>query len=68
MSSNIDSENSIAFMGVEGANADLACRQNYPYMKTLAFNSFEDAFNAVASGTAKYAMIPIENSQAGRVA
>lgn len=68
MSSNIDAEHSIAFMGVEGANADLACRQNYPYMKTLAFHSFEDVFNAVAEGRAKNAMIPIENSQAGRVA
>jgi prephenate dehydratase len=68
MSSSIDSENSIAFMGVEGANADLACRQNYPYMKTLALHSFEDVFAAVASGKAKYAMVPIENSQAGRVA
>ena len=68
MSSSIDAENTIAFMGVEGANADLACRQNYPYMKTLACNSFEEAFDGVASGKAKYAMIPIENSQAGRVA
>ena len=68
MSSNIDAEHSIAFMGVEGANADLACRQNYPYMKTLAMHSFEDVFAAVAEGKAKYAMIPIENSQAGRVA
>lgn len=68
MSSTIDAEHTIAFMGVEGANADLACRQNYPYMTTLACNSFEDAFTAVAEGKAKYAMIPIENSQAGRVA
>lgn len=68
MSSSIDSEHSIAFMGVEGANADLACRQNYPYMKTLACNSFEDVFAAVADGKAKYGMVPIENSQAGRVA
>lgn len=68
MSSSIDAENTIAFMGVEGANADLACRQNYPYMKTLGLNSFEDVFNAVAEGAAKYGMIPIENSQAGRVA
>ncbi len=68
MSSTIDAEHTIAFMGVEGANADLACRQNYPYMTTLACNSFEDAFQAVAEGQAKYAMIPIENSQAGRVA
>jgi prephenate dehydratase len=68
MSSNIDAEHAIAFMGVEGANADLACRQNYPYLQTLACHSFEDVFEAVASGRAKYAMVPIENSQAGRVA
>lgn len=68
MSSSIDAEHTIAFMGVEGANADLACRQNYPYMRTLPLNSFEDVFNAVSEGKAKYAMIPIENSQAGRVA
>lgn len=68
MSSSIDAEHTIAFMGVEGANADLACRQNYPYMKTLALDSFEEVFKAVSAGKAKYAMIPIENSQAGRVA
>lgn len=68
MSSSKDAEHVIAFMGVAGANADLACRQNYPYMQTLPLNSFEDVFNAVAEGRAKYGMIPIENSQAGRVA
>ncbi len=68
MSSSIDAEHTIAFMGIAGANADLACRQNHPYMQTLATPSFEDAFKAVAEGRAKYAMIPIENSQAGRVA
>ncbi len=68
MSSSIDADNTIAFMGVEGANADLACRQNYPYMTTRAYQSFEEVFDAVAKGEAKYAMIPIENSQAGRVA
>lgn len=68
MSSSIDAEHSIAFMGVEGANADLACRQNYPYMRTLACHSFEELFEIVARGRAKYAMVPIENSQAGRVA
>ena len=68
MSSSIDADHTIAFMGGEGANADLACRQNYPYMTTLPLNSFEEVFAAVAEGKAKYAMIPIENSQAGRVA
>lgn len=55
-------------MGVEGANADLACRQACPYMHTLGVPSFEDVFEAVATGKAQLGMIPIENSQAGRVA
>jgi prephenate dehydratase len=64
----IDPENTIAFMGMEGANADLACRQAAPYMHTLACPSFEDVFQAVEEGKAALGMIPIENSQAGRVA
>lgn len=63
-----DPANTIAFMGVEGANADLACRQSYPYMQTLACASFDDVFEAVQKGEASLGMIPIENSQAGRVA
>jgi len=63
-----DPENTIAFMGVEGANADLACRQACPYMHTFGVPSFEDVFAAVAEGKAAMGMIPIENSQAGRVA
>ena len=64
----VDPENTIAFMGVEGANADLACRQACPYMHTLGVPSFDDVFEAVASGKAALGMIPVENSQAGRVA
>lgn len=64
----IDPENTIAFMGVAGANADLACRQAHPYMHTLPCPSFEDVFEAVANSQAQLGMIPIENSQAGRVA
>lgn len=63
-----DPTNTIAFMGVEGANADLACRQVQPYMETLACPSFDDVFEAVAAKKARLGMIPIENSQAGRVA
>lgn len=55
-------------MGIEGANADLACRQKEPYMHTVGLPSFEEVFEAVESGQARYGMIPIENSQAGRVA
>jgi prephenate dehydratase len=64
----LDPENTIAFMGAEGANGDLACRQKYPYMHTLPCASFEDVFQAVADGKAALGLIPIENSQAGRVA
>jgi len=64
----IDAENTIAFMGMEGANADLACRQAAPYMHTLPCPAFEDVFQAVEEGRAALGMIPVENSQAGRVA
>lgn len=63
-----DPDNTIAFMGAEGANADLACRQASPYMHTMPCPSFEDVFEAVEGGKAALGMIPIENSQAGRVA
>lgn len=68
MSSAKDPENTIAFAGIAGANADIACRNQYPYMETLALPAFEDVFEAVDQGRAKLGMIPIENSQAGRVA
>lgn len=62
------SENLIAFQGVPGAYADLACRSVYPAMDTLSCQSFEECFVAVRENRAKYAMIPVENSIAGRVA
>lgn len=61
-------ENIIAFQGVAGAYADLACRSVYPSMEALPCPSFEDTFLAVEEGRAQYAMIPVENSIAGRVA
>lgn len=58
----------IAFQGEPGAYSHLACRQAYPGMAPLPCRTFEDAFAAVREGRARYAMIPIENSLAGRVA
>jgi len=58
----------IAFQGVAGAYSDLACHSVFPDDKTLPCLSFEDAFAAVQEGRADLAMIPIENSIAGRVA
>ena len=60
--------NRIAFQGEPGANSDTACRNVYPSMEPLPRPSFEDAFNAVETGKADLAMIPIENTIAGRVA
>lgn len=60
--------NRIAFQGVPGAYSDLSCRHAYPKLSTLPCASFEDAFAAVRDGRARLAMIPIENSVAGRVA
>ena len=58
----------IAFQGLPGAYSDLACRHAYPQHETLPCASFEDAFAAVRTGKTDLAMIPIENSVAGRVA
>ncbi|WP_337270629.1 prephenate dehydratase [Oryzifoliimicrobium ureilyticus] len=60
--------NRIAFQGDVGANSDMACRDMFPSMEPLPCQTFEDAFTALANGEADLAMIPIENTIAGRVA
>ncbi|WP_051469318.1 prephenate dehydratase [Chelativorans sp. J32] len=60
--------NKISFQGEPGANSDTACRNMFPDMEPLPCPTFEDAFNAVEAGKADLAMIPIENTIAGRVA
>jgi prephenate dehydratase len=57
----------IAFQGVPGAYSDLACRTAYPAMTTLPCESFETAMDAVREERADLAMLPCENSLAGRV-
>ena len=58
----------IAFQGEPGAYSHQACLQTYPDAKPLPCRSFEDAIEAVRSGAAKLAMLPVENSTFGRVA
>jgi len=60
--------NTIAFQGQPGAYSDLACREVYPNLATLPCATFEDAIAAVRERKARLAMLPIENSVAGRVA
>ncbi len=57
----------IAFQGLPGAYSDLACRAAYPGRAPLPCSSFESAMAAVREGRADLAMLPCENSLAGRV-
>lgn len=58
----------IAYQGEPGANSEIVCKQHYPDWDTVPCASFEDVFAAMTTGTADLAMIPIDNSIAGRVA
>ncbi len=58
----------IAYQGEPGANSHIACLEAYPDCEPLSCRTFEDAFQAVKEGEAHLAMIPIDNSVAGRVA
>jgi prephenate dehydratase len=58
----------IAFQGEPGANSHIACIEAYPGYEPMPCPTFEDAFAAVRTGKAALAMIPIDNSVAGRVA
>jgi prephenate dehydratase len=58
----------VSYQGEPGANSHLACREVFPELEAAACATFEDALAAVPTGEARYAMIPIENSVAGRVA
>jgi prephenate dehydratase len=64
----VPTEGLIAFQGAPGAYSDLACRTVFPSLTTLPCAGFEDAMAAVRDGAAALAMLPIENSVAGRVA
>tara|TARA_R110002072_G_scaffold119801_3_gene252706 strand:+ start:259 stop:1137 length:879 start_codon:yes stop_codon:yes gene_type:complete len=61
-------ENIIVFQGEPGANSHIACRDAFPDMVERPCDTFEEALAAVKNGEARLAMIPIENSVAGRVA
>ena len=67
-SASVPASGRIAYQGEPGANSHLACREAFPDMEAVACPTFEDALLAVKNGEARLAMIPIENSVAGRVA
>lgn len=57
----------IVYQGEPGAYSHLACQEGYPNMTPTPCRSFASAFAQVSSGAAKLAMIPVENTVAGRV-
>ncbi len=63
-----DPARAIAFQGAPGANSHRAAIEYAPGCLPLPCFSFEDALDAVKAGQAGAAIIPIENSQHGRVA
>ncbi len=58
----------IAFQGMKGAYSNMACNEYFPEGKTIPCNSFEEMMEITKKGIADYAMVPVENSLAGRVA
>jgi prephenate dehydratase len=58
----------IAFQGEPGAFSEQACVEFAPGYEPIPYPTFEAALDAVSKGLAQRAMLPIENSLAGRVA
>jgi prephenate dehydratase len=58
----------ISYQGEPGANSAIACEQVFPGREQLPCTTFEDALEALSEGRAGLAMIPVDNSIAGRVA
>ncbi|MBQ3301240.1 MAG: chorismate mutase [Eggerthellaceae bacterium] len=57
----------VAYSGVEGAFAYMAAKRIFPNGTPVSHTSFEEAYEAVVSGSCDVAVLPIENSYAGEV-
>ena len=57
-----------SFQGVYGAYSELAGKNLYPDSKSIPCKTFEEMFESVRIHNANIALVPIENSRAGRVA
>lgn len=60
-------EKIIAYQGIQGAYSHLAYKNLFPDAKALACDTFHKAMQMVENAQVDLAMIPIENSTAGRV-
>ena len=57
----------ITFQGAMGAYSHIACTELFPKAEYIPSDTFEQAMELVDIGEADYAVIPVENSFAGRV-
>ena len=57
----------IAYQGVKGAYSHIACMNLFPNQEYVACDTFEIAMELVNNGSVDKAVIPVENSNAGRV-
>ena len=57
-----------SFQGVNGAFSELAGKKIYPSANSISCKTFEEMFECVQEGRAERAIVPIENSRAGRIA
>ncbi|MGF7158888.1 prephenate dehydratase [Rhodoligotrophos appendicifer] len=62
------SKRKIVYQGEPGANSHIACTEMFPDDEPIASETFPDAFAALTEGRVDLAMIPIDNTLAGRVA
>lgn len=58
----------VSYLGILGSYSHQACLAYFPDAHYIGVKKFSDVFKTVARGEADYAMIPVENSTAGRVA
>lgn len=57
----------IAYQGVAGAYSNIAAENVYPESEYVSCDTFEEAMDLVQKNEVDFAMIPVENSNAGRV-
>jgi len=57
-----------SFQGVNGAYSELAGKKIFPNSDSIPKKTFEEMFEAVRNNNTEVALVPIENSRAGRVA
>ena len=57
----------VAYSGVEGAFANIAAKNIFPFAKQIPFGDFTSAYDAVVNGECDCAVLPLENSYAGEV-